>query len=347
MRLPKLAVILFLCLGVTACNPFADSGGLEDMTLEPLGSSRVFVDRGESRLEVTDRFALEIGDVVSTRDTGAQLQLNENRRAWLAPSSSVRIAGEARLVHVEGSLLAQVDAALVVELEDVEVSSNNGRIRIDQESAFAAAMPYGGSLTITAPGREPVKVEPLFQVQIAPGELLPAKPYEPDDADDWDADYLGGVLELEERLHRVATALSGQLNDPVRNETLLDPVLSPGNKSAISTDIESQSASDLLIAAGIAKADATRSFEAAFQRAFDLRDEGGRWGIVVAIMEVDENTLLAALEDLVAESGILSSGSPERGGPSPSGASTEALDPCVNVIDCLLETTPARGSGLP
>ena len=67
-------------------------------------------------------------------------------------------------------------------------------------------------------------------------------------------------------------------------------------------------AEELLIGFTVAEHAGDSTLERAFTRAFDLRDDGGRWGIVASILEAPRGPLVAELEDLVVGTGVAGGG---------------------------------------
>jgi hypothetical protein len=65
-----------------------------------------------------------------------------------------------------------------------------------------------------------------------------------------------------------------------------------------------RSAEDLLIGFTVAENARAVSMKRAFTRAFQLRDDGGRWGLVATILDAPERKLVAGLEDLIIGTGV-------------------------------------------
>jgi hypothetical protein len=323
------------------------------MSLEPAGNNQVTVNRGGEALNVTDRFAVEPGDLIVTGDAGARLQLAGLRSVIIGSNAEVSVAGEADLELFAGSLLVRAVERISVDMGDVDALVRGGRFRIERLPAFEAAATYEGVLTLSEPGEEPVTVRPLFQSAVVAGEALPASPYEFDTDDPWDRLYLDQAIDLDEKLERFSSSLSTQIDSGDLDQFLR--AVPDGDVSAVEPYVGTgvRPAPDLFIAAAIALNDPEGSFGTAFERSFALRDEGGEWGIVAGIMGVPSQEVLVSLEKLVNDSEILNS----RGRPSPttgpddageSPPSSPRTESCSTLIDCLLDLpAPPGGSGLP
>ncbi|HEV3472420.1 MAG TPA: hypothetical protein VG408_04340, partial [Actinomycetota bacterium] len=68
---------------------------------------------------------------------------------------------------------------------------------------------------------------------------------------------------------------------------------------------------ELLTAFTIATNTDAHSFESAIQDAFDLRDDGGEWGVVAAILRSNPRLLLADLSDIIVATGAVADGGGE------------------------------------
>jgi hypothetical protein len=333
---------------LVSCNPFAESSGLEPMTLNAEGG-RLRVERDGDVLDVTGRFSLEPGDVIKTDGAAARLQLQGRRRAWIQEGSRVRIRDGQTLQNLSGSVLIRAQDETIVVFDDVTASSSQGTFRVDRASASSSAATYRGVTEVRAPGQRPVVVRRLFASSSAAGQVLDLVPYEVDPDDSWDRLELSKLIELEEELQAFSRALSVRLEDQTMARSYfaglageqvpwMKPYVGGGRPTA-----------DLLIGFTIARLDPGRSLQSGFTHAFDLRDDEAPWGVVATVMGVDSESLIAQLESIVSKTGIATDGrgtfSLAPDSEEPAGARLDrALPPsaggCKNIFDCLLDVPP-------
>ena len=372
---------LFVLVG--ACNPFAPDAGLSQMSVQPIRGPIVVMREGD-RIEVTGRFAVEPGDVIHTRAASARLHLEGGRYAVLGPDSRVAIADGATIENLAGAVLAQASQEMTVVFDEVEATIGEGILRVERDSASARAAAIDGSPTLGAPGQQPLRLGRLFEVSVAAGEVLDPRPYGLDHDDAWDRRYLTQVVELDIQLQRYARALRAQTAGGRPAVSYLAD--QAGDRVGfIRPYIERRTpTTDLVIGFTMATVDEARSLRESFVRAFSLRDRGGRWGVVAALMDVGPAPLLASLErlgsDVLAATeggatgvtfeapGGAGAGEGEArtdegpSGPSAPGSGADGdgggdeeppPDDCDNVVDCTLQSPPplptpdAPETGLP
>jgi hypothetical protein len=326
-----------------ACNPLAESSGLEPMTIEPvIDGASLEVDRDGNELEVTDTFEVQPGDIIRTSESAAHVQLAGSRTVWMAPNSEIVVGDDDLVRDPSGSILVQTKEAIGVAFEDdIEIVSNSGVFRLDGDRQSAAVVAYEGSLTFTELGEGHESVGPLFEVNITPGHLGSPRPYRFEDPDNWDDQYLGREQLLEEELDQFHTDLSTFIDGGAVGLSVFKNVIRDVEPSRLAPYLgdDDRSVSDVLIAAGIAKNAPNHSINDAVRRSFKLHDLGASWGVVAAIMEVDGMDVVSEL-DLMGDE-LLGAISDASSNPDPSSrardVSPSRVGACANLVDCILD----------
>jgi hypothetical protein len=349
---------------ISGCNPFAPEPHLTPMAVEPRGEP-ITVTRAGNRVMVTDRFDLEPGDVIETRDSFAALHLEGDRYVTLAPVTRVTLLDGKSLEETGGALVAEVSEQTTVVLEDVEATTKAGTLRIERDEASAAVSVLGGAAALRAPGQLPVEINRLFEASVAAGEVLEPRPYRVDEEDAWDRRYLGPVVELELQLQRYSLALEAQTEGRRPPASFVSNLAGDEAVELFRRYlVRERPTSDLIVGLTIATLDDARSLEESLSKAFYLRDRGGGWGVVASLMGVEGEPLLASLERLgsnllgAAEGGAsgIRFGPPDGAdasgsGDAPGGRDREAdhrpaVGGCDNLIDCTLQH-PLPSDSLP
>ncbi|HZA39047.1 MAG TPA: hypothetical protein VFA00_00310 [Actinomycetota bacterium] len=310
-RVGMAAATLLVAAG---CNPFSDATASRSMTVEPDGPGSVFVRRAGEEVEITGRFSLADGDVVRTAAVGARILLHSGRAASVATVTRVRVTGGGSLEVLGGSVLADSPGHMTLSVGDVTATTNRGVFRVDLFSATAGVAAYTGDAVVASPGQEQVRVRPLFDATVTAGEILSPKPCVVDVDDPWDRLHLTEVVELDEQLERYADAISGQLGGGRLRGSYFLSLKGRSAGRAMDGYLESPaySPADLLIGFSIADLD-SRPRARALSEAFQLRQEGGQWGVIATVMGVRAGPLVAGLEDLIFAAGALASA---PGGPA-------------------------------
>ncbi|HEX2051559.1 MAG TPA: hypothetical protein VHJ34_13150 [Actinomycetota bacterium] len=308
----------------------AESDRLDAMAVRRLGrGGRVEIVRHGDVVTVRDMAALATGDVVRTSGAArARVRLEGRRDAWLAPASEAVVAGGDELEVRSGGVLVRSDDPTTVAIGDVDVRPSMAVVRVDALDASARVASYRGDVALAAPGRPEVVLEPLFQVATAAGELAAARPYRLDPSDAWDRTRLAPVVELHERLTRVADRIAAAGARPAA------PVAS----------LRARRPADAAIAVALART-AAAPFGAALRRALDLRDSGGQWAVVAAIMDVGPRALVAELGGVVVAAGVADPAAAAADGPhgvAPGGAGTATDAPAASAPDA-----PSSGASGP
>lgn len=302
-----LAVLLALAaLAVVAVGAFFnDSNEFGAMTLRKIGDGRVEIRRGNEVIEVGDGDeALEPQDVIVTGSDGdAVLQLEEGRKVHLARKSRLRIRSTTIVEAQQGSILATAEAPMQVVFDDVTARLSSGQFRLDRGFGSARAASYKGSVLLESPGEPRLKLNRLFQVDVAAGDLPEASvPYRLSLRDPWDKRHLSDVVELTQSLDLLATGFERQVGS-TRPGLEYFSDLSTSNVSFMRPYL-SRPVTDLLVAFTIAE-NSPGAPKASFQDAFDYMDEGASYGVAATILDAKSDNMVAQLEDLIVGTGAV------------------------------------------
>lgn len=304
----KLALSLTaVLLASVACS--ADDA-LADMELRAL-SGTVNVLRDGETIRVDGAVELEPGDVIVTRsgalatfalEGGADVregQLQENSRIIVRSGTAVEAE--------EGRLLLQVTEPTRATVEGVTALASDAVFRIDRGFGSVRTGVYRGSVELDAPGQADLAVSTLYQATLVAGDLpSQTRPYRLDEKDAWDQVLLKEVVNLEQELAVLARGLSSQLGRQRPGLDYFRALIDGGNVSFMKGYLKREP-SDLLIGFTIARiADGT--LERAFKEAFDLYDEGARWGVAAKILDVEPRPIVAQLERLILGTGVVAAG---------------------------------------
>jgi hypothetical protein len=341
MRVSRRAAVASTLAAVIAgaCNPFAAPAGLDPMTLAPAPNSSVEVTRGSDRLEVTDRFSIEPGDVITTFSSTARIQLLGDRRASMSQHTSIRVRGSDSLETLSGSLLVVNEDPVVVLFEGVEGSTRTGVFRVDTvpDTSTSTATAYSGLIDVS----DGPTIPPFFELDVTEGAVGDLNPVELNGGDRWTALYLGDAIELNQTLADLDSTLRALLGDRFGDVGALSRVLPGIDARFIAGLLESDDGSptDLLIAYALANRDQAPTRDRVL-RAWHLHARGVPWGAVASIMRVEGSRLVTDLQGLGSElinespSGVEQSGS----GNASRGATGEREDTCLSIIDCILDS---------
>ena len=302
-----LAVLLALAaLSAVAVGVyFNDSDEFGAMTLRKIGDGRVEIHRGNEVIEVDEGDeALEPQDLIVTGSDGdAVLKLEEGRKVHLARKSSLRIRSTTIVEAQQGSVLATADAPMQVIFDDVTARLSSAQFRLDRGFGSARAASYRGSVLLESPGEPRLKLNRLFQVDVAAGDLPQASvPYRLSLRDLWDKEHLGDVVTLTENLDLLATGFERQVGS-TRPGLEYFSDLSSSNVSFMRPYL-SRPVTDLLVAFTIAE-NAPGTPKASFQDAFDYMDEGASYGVAATILRAKSNNMVAQLEELIVGTGAV------------------------------------------
>jgi len=301
----NLAILLTVSLIAAAAAYFAfvSGGEIDEMTLI-VDSGRAVVERGGERIRVEESQDLEEGDLI-TSDGVAHLRLAGGREAFLEGKARVSVTndrvldgqgGRVRALSTEGDLFR-------VTFGDVAASAANSNFRLDLGVGSTRVGTYGGVVGLTSAGQPDLRVPQYFEAAVAVGDLPDdVRPYRFDTSDFWDQQFLDDVITLDDELINTVNAISGQLRGAKPPLTYFGG-LAGRNVDFMRRHLK-RSAEDLLIGFTVAENAREVSLKRAFTRAFRLRDDGGRWGLVATILDAKAAKLVAGLQDLVIGTGV-------------------------------------------
>lgn len=282
------------------------------MRIKELRGDVVLIRDGET-LPIEGETELRPGDRVRSIDAGsaAQLRLAGARHAFVTGKSALLIEDETTLSVASGSVKATArdGDAMILSLDDIDVTPTtpDATFRLDRGFGFARTGVYSGSVRLSRPGERSLDVERLFEASTAGGELpLVTKPYRIDEGDDWDRQHLLEVIELDQNLSATAASLTNQLGRAKPTVGFFSGLA--GKRVDFIRSFMKRPTDDLLIGFSVARHAGDLVLSKAFSRAFELRDQGGNWGVVATILEARERPLLAQLGDIVLATGIADGG---------------------------------------
>jgi hypothetical protein len=342
-----------------SCNPFVDRSAAP-MTVRPRDGD-VTISRNGEELRVSGQFDLEAGDVVTVSGGDADIALAGRRRLVLGADGALVVRSETAVEALNGSLLIDAGDPTVAVVDEVRARAQGGVWRIDTSSVSSRVAVMRGTTTATAPGGQPVRVPALFQAPVVASEVFSPEPYRVDPRDEWDRQYLDGVIDLDDQLERFARALSGRLFGERPGPGYFEPLLG-SDASLLADELRAGDVevADLVVAAAIAASTDGASTPTALRRALGLFDDGATWGLTAAIMRVDPETMLARLEEFITAAVVSTSSAatspgfedaPESETRSDDdditvtrglkgGAPESPGDGCDNLIDCTLDILP-------
>ena len=300
----KLALSLVaVVLGSVACS--ADA--LADMELRALAGTVNVLRDGET-INVADTLELQPGDVILTKAGAlAKFALEggaDARQGQLQGNSRIIIRSGSAVEAEEGQLLMQVTEPTRAMVEGVTARASDSVFRIDRGFGSVRAGVYKGSVQLDAPGQADVAISTLYQATLVAGDLPnQTRPYRLDEKDAWDAALLQDVVSLEQELEVLARGLGSQLGRQRPGLDYFRALIDGGNVSFMDRYLNRKPA-DLLIGFTIARI-ADGSLDRAFKAAFDLYDQGARWGVAAKILEVEPRPIVAQLSRLILGTGVV------------------------------------------
>ena len=301
----KLAISLAaVVLTGVACS--ADQA-LADMELRAQ-SGVVNILRDGETINVEGAVELQPGDVVVTKDGAlAKFALEggaDARQGQLQEHSRLLIRSGSAVEAEEGRLLMQVTEPTRAVVEGVTARASDGTFRIDRGFGSVRAGVYRGSVELDAPGQADLAISTLYQATLVAGDLpSQTRPYRLDEKDAWDNALLAEVVNLEKDLADLARGLGGQLG---KQRPGLDyfSALTDGANVSFMRSYLNRKPSDLLIGFTIARI-ADGALDRAFREAFDLYDQGARWGVAAKILDVEPRPIVAQLERLILGTNVI------------------------------------------
>jgi hypothetical protein len=303
MKKLTLSLAAVMLAGV-ACS---SDQALADMELRAL-SGVVNVLRDGETINVEGAVELQPGDVIITKDGGfAKFALEggaDARQGQMQANSRVLVRSGSAVEAEEGLLLLQVTEPIRALVEGVTARSSDGVFRIDRGFGSVRTAVYEGSVELDAPGQADLAVSTLYQATLVAGDLpSQTRPYRLDEEDAWDRALLGEVVDLEEDLALLARGLGSQLGRQRPGLNYFRALIDGGNVSFMGFYLN-RKPPDLLIGFTIARI-ADGPLERAFKAAFDLYDQGARWGVAAKILDVEPRPIVAQLERLILGTGVV------------------------------------------
>jgi hypothetical protein len=305
----NLAILLTVSLIAAAAAYFAFVSGAEidEMTLI-VDSGRAVIERDGDQIKVDESEELETGDLIRT-DGVARLRLSGGRLAFLEDKARVSVTNDHALDGQGGSLRVQSTGgdAFRVTLGDIDANATNSNFRIDQGVGSARVGTYGGLVSLTSPGQPDLRVPQYFEAAVAVGDLPEdVRPYRFDTKDIWDREFLDSVMNLDEALISTVSPIADQRGGAK------PPLGYFGSLADQNVDFMrrylQRSTEDLLIGFMVAANAEEGSIKQAMGRAFRLHDDGGRWGLVAAILEARPGKLVSGLQALALDTGVADGG---------------------------------------
>lgn len=298
------AVIACVMFASVACGSGEEA--LSDMQLREEFGKVVVVRDGEVS-NVVGTFGLKPGDIVITREgSGATFALeggDDVRKVELQSEAEVLVESPTSIEARKGEVLVDVDSSTVARFDGVRATTAAAVFRIDRGFGSARAGVYAGRVALASPGQSRLQVERFHEATVVAGDVPGnLQPYQMDVRDEWDAAHLGPFFELETQLRDLAT---GFTNQGVSQRPGLDyfSALAGGRSVGFLQPYLRRRPADLLIGFVLAQR-SERPLDEAFATAFDLYDDGARWGIVAAIMRIQPDPILAQLEQLILGTGV-------------------------------------------
>lgn len=316
----KISLLAVLCLFAgTACWPFSGEDALAAMTLRKANDGRVEIVRGGDVITVGDSDeAVEPGDVVRTFEGGlAQVKLEGEREAWVGGTNqAVKGAAEGQMRIVDpmsvqsdtGTVMADAKESMEILFGDATATAEDALFRVDRRAGSGRAASYAGTVKLSAPGEPNITLQRLFEAPSSASDLRNPQPYSLDPEDPFDAQELRDVIELEARLAPRAAGFASQLGQQKPNLDFFRALADGTNVNAMRPFMR-EPAIDLLLGFTVAVNADKMSFSDAVEQAFALRDDGGTWGVVAAILRSDPKLLLADLDAIFDASGVVADGS--------------------------------------
>lgn len=303
MKKLALSLAAVLLAGV-ACS---GDEALADMELRPESGTVNLLRDGET-IAVEGPTGLQPGDVIVTKSNSlARFALEggaDAREGQLQGNSRVLVRSGSSVEAEEGRLLLQVSEPTRAIVEGVTARSSDGIFRIDRGFGSVRTGVYAGSVELDAPGQADLAVSTLYQATLVAGDLPNhTRPYRLDEEDAWDQVLLKEVVNLEQELEVLARGLGSQLGRQ-RPDLAYFRALADGDKVGFMNRYLKRKPADLLIGFTIAQI-ADGALHRAFKAAFELRDQGARWGVAAKILDVEPRPIVAQLERLILGTGVV------------------------------------------
>lgn len=308
IRTLSIALTAALIAAGSAYVVFSGSNAIGEMQLRA-EAGKVIVLRDGEAIQVEKDTSIQPGDFVTTDSEGAAiLRLEGERRVQIAGGSRIAVTSVSSIESDAGDVLAEAGDSMKVIFGGVTASASDADFRVDLGFGSARAASYSGSVQLSSPGEARLTINRLHEATIAGADLpTSARPLRYDGSDAWDLALIKDVIDLDEDLETYGESLESQLTRGSARPSLGYFNGLAGRPVPFVAPYLNRGWTDLLI--GFAVADNTAgSLERSFKKAFDLRNQGGRWGVVASIMRAKPKPLLASVQSLFVASGAVGGG---------------------------------------
>lgn len=290
-----LAVVLLTAVGVAALRSDTASA---DTVLARGSDARVVLEDGSAvAVEVGDR--IPAGATVTAGRTGAELETRD-REVHLGGGTEVTVRDGARQVLRRGFVLVDASDAPGVELETAAATvttADDSLVRVDGGPLVRVGVLRGDAAGVRPTARRTsTELDTYFQVQVAPGALPGATtPFVLTPGDAYERKLASELVSADEDLTALASRLDTDggagrvVMTALRSDVPTGPALAAGAPG-------SEGTLGYLIAAA---APGTDPLAERYTRVRELRDLGGSWGVVAAIVEAEVGRVGAALGALL------------------------------------------------
>lgn len=290
-----LALVLLAAVGVAALR--TDPASADTVLARGSDARVVLADGTATTVEVGDR--VPVGATVSAGRTGAVLSTRD-REVHLGGATEVTVVDGVRQVLRRGFVLVDASGGapgLQLETAAATVTTpDDGLVRVDGGPLVRVGVLRGAAAAVRAAQRRATSEVPTyFQVQVAPGALPgTTSPFVLTPGDAYERDLAADLVRADEDL----TALASRLDADGRAGRVVMAALREGLPAGPVVPAgapDSEGTLGYLIAA----ASPGPSLADRYAEVRDLRDRGGSWGVVAAIVDAGVGRVGAALESLL------------------------------------------------
>lgn len=284
---------LLAALGLSACGPDAAHA---DTVLRAARAATVELADGGSR-PASVGMIVPKGATVRTADGGSASLVAAGRTVLLGSASAVTVVDGQREQLRQG--LVMIDArnapGLALDAGAATVQAPRGALARVERGAVLRAASYRQSVTVRASGRRAeATVDRLHQVQVpdggVPGRVTPLAltPH-----DTWERSYVLDLVTANDDLDALAEGLD---RNPASGAAVLQAV--PASYADVVTPATGEPRSETALAFVLARATHSGG-PAAYGKVRGLREDGGSWGVVAALVQADVAAVSAALDALL------------------------------------------------
>ena len=364
-----LAAVLVSAVGVAALR--SDTADADTVLVRGDGVTFELADGTTRPGEVGE--AVPRGATVRAGVTGAELQTRD-RKVLLGGQTAVTVLDGVRQELLSGFVLVEASDAPGLELQTpaaAVTTADDSLVRVDAGSLLRVGVLRGDAAAVRAVGRRATaQVDTYFQVQVPAGGLPgPSTPFVLTPGDAYERRLAADLVRADEDLNALASRLdsdgsAGRAVTVALTDELDGVAVAPGSEGAVGYLI--------------ARASDETDLATGYTTVRGLREDGGSWGIVAAIVSAPVDEVSAALgalldpgtvpvvasrpldADAVLDLGGSSGGEPTTpdgprpapqptgggggGGtpdnpePTPTPSPTEPTDPVTDVVDDVVDT---------